>query len=75
MIQQSREISSGAGEEIIDTQHMVTLLDQSRAQMRTDETGTACDQHSLLDRIAGLPLFISHRSNTRCSIIGQAGLS
>jgi hypothetical protein len=43
--------------------------------MRTDETGTACDQHSLLDRIAGLPLFISHRSNTRCSIIGQAGLS
>ena len=35
------DIAAAAGEEIIDTEHLMPLLEQATAQMRADEAGTA----------------------------------
>jgi hypothetical protein len=45
-VQQVRDISLLAGEEIIEANHVVTLLDEPLAQVRAEEPGTAGDQNA-----------------------------
>ena len=41
------DVAPRAGEEVVDAQHVVALLEQLFAEMRADEAGPAGDQHAL----------------------------
>ncbi len=42
--QQVRDVALAAGEEIVDTEHIVAAADQAIAQVRTEKAGAAGDQ-------------------------------
>ena len=55
------QIRSAAGKEIVDTKHVVTVVQEALAQMRTDKSGAASDQY-LFAQHAHYPL-LCHRRN------------
>ena len=60
MIEQRRDIGAGAGEEIVDAEHVMPALDQPGAEVRADEAGTPGDQNPLLNGIARGALGLQH---------------
>src|SRR6185437_1791068 len=51
--QQVLDVVPGAGEEVVDTQHVAPLRQQPLAQVRSEESGTASDQDALAQRVFG----------------------
>jgi hypothetical protein len=48
IVEQVRDIRFLPGEEIVDAQHVMPVIEQARAQMAADEAGAAGDQDLLL---------------------------
>ena len=46
VVEQVRDVVLGAGEEVVDTEHIVSLAEQLLAQVRAEKTGAAGDQHA-----------------------------
>jgi hypothetical protein len=44
---QVSDVGLAAGEIVVDTQHIVPIAQQTLAQVRSEEPGAACHQHSL----------------------------
>ncbi len=61
MVVQVLDVALGAGEEIVDAEHLVALLQQPVAQMRAEESGAAGDQ----DALAGV--VVAHSGPLRVS--------
>ena len=41
------DVALGAGEEVVDAEHLVALLEQAVAEVRAEEAGAAGDEDSL----------------------------
>ena len=54
--QQMRDVVPGAGEEIVDAQHVMALVEQAFAQVRTEEPAPSGDQNPLSRVRHGVPL-------------------
>ena len=53
IIEQMNDIVLRAGEEVVKTDDIVTLGEQTLAQMRAEETGTAGDEHTFSECVVG----------------------